>query len=76
VAAAREGYPSSASVSSYGGNSSGADSDVELDKRRKKMKAKEFEMHRKNHYNEFEAMKKWRNKQLDDDEDEDEDEQE
>lgn len=59
VAAAREMFPSSPSISSHG-NSSGPDSDAEPEKRKLRMKAKEFEMHRKAHYNEMEALKRWR----------------
>ena len=40
------------------------------------MKMKEFEMHRKTHYNEFEAMRKWREAKHDDDEDDDDDDDE
>lgn len=73
VAAVRANLPSSPSLS--GGNSSGPDSDFELDGRRTRMKAKEFEMHRKAHYNEMEALKKWRAEHQNDSDDEDEDEE-
>ena len=69
---ARDICPSSPSMtSSQGGNSSGADSDFERGERRKKAKAKEFEMHRKKHYNEMEALKNWRNQHHSDEDDED-----
>jgi len=73
VAAVRAAIPSSPSMSSQGGNSSGPDSDFELDGKRRKAKAKEFEMHRKSHYNEMEALKRWRGEhqnEIDDDDDE------
>ena len=73
VAAVRATLPSSPSLS--GGNSSGPDSDFELDGRRRRMKAKEFEMHRKAHYNEMEALKKWRAEHQNDSDDADEDEE-
>ena len=73
VAAAREAYPSSPSVGSHGG-SSGVDSDFELEQKRKKAKAKEFDMHRKKHYNEMELVKKWRAEHQNDDDDDDDDE--
>lgn len=76
VAAAREIYPSSPSASSVEGglgSGSGPDSDIELDKKREKVKKHEFELHRKAHYNEFEAVRRWRAEHTDD-EDEDEDE--
>lgn len=74
VVAAREAVPSSPSMSSHGGNDSGPDSDFELDKRRKKAKAKEFDMHRKAHYNEMEAVRKWRSDHSNDDIDDDDEE--
>lgn len=51
------------------GNSSGPDSDVELERKRNSMKKKEFELHRKAHYNEMEAVRKWRTEHDDDDDD-------
>jgi Protein phosphatase inhibitor 2 (IPP-2). len=71
VAASRETCPSSPSISSHGGNSSGAESDVDLEYKRKRMKAKEFELHRKAHYNEMEALRKWRSEHQNVDDDED-----
>ncbi len=54
------------------GNCSGPDSDVEAEKKRNNLKKKEFALHRKAHYNEMEAVKKWRlEHQNDDDDDED-----
>eukprot|EP00979_Chaetoceros_neogracilis_P013858 scaffold4124_cov267-Chaetoceros_neogracile.AAC.42 len=72
VAAVRATLPPSPSMSSQGGNSSGPDSDFELDGKRKKTKAKEFEMHRKAHYNEMEAVRNWRAEHTNDDDDDDE----
>jgi protein phosphatase inhibitor 2 len=69
VAAARELCPSSPSISSHG-NSSGVDSDAEQ-VRRRRMKAKEFELHRKAHYNEMEALRRWKMSHQDDDDDDD-----
>ena len=72
VAAARNACPPSPSLSSHGGNSSGPDSDFEMEKKRRRMKLKEFEMHRKTHYNEMEALRKWRLEHQNDDDDDDE----
>ena len=73
VAAARDIFPSSPSMSSVdcgiGNNSSGPDSDMEGDKGRRNMKKKEFSLHRKAHYNEMEAVKKWQAEHQDDDDD-------
>jgi protein phosphatase inhibitor 2 len=74
VAAARDICPSSPSMSSVEGglgNSSGPDSDVEADRKRRLMKKKEFAMHRKNHYNEMDAVRKWKSDHQDDDDDDD-----
>jgi len=75
VAAVRDGLASSPSMSSCGGGPD-PDSDFELekDKKRENMKMKEFEMHRKTHYNEFEAMRQWRDATHDDDDDDEDDE--
>lgn len=56
VAAVREAYPSSPS-SSHADNDH--NSDVEED-RKKEMRAMEFKEHRKRHYNEMEAVRKFR----------------
>ena len=55
------------------GNCSGPDSDVEVEKKKDMMKKKEFELHRKAHYNEMEALKRWRSSHQDDDDDDDDD---
>lgn len=76
VAAAREICPPSPSASSVEGgfgNSSGPDSDVEGEKKKRTMKKKEFDLHRKSHYNEMEALKRWRSNCQDDDDDDDDD---
>mmetsp|Transcript_22341 Transcript_22341/g.27387 ORF Transcript_22341/g.27387 Transcript_22341/m.27387 type:complete len:180 (+) Transcript_22341:122-661(+) len=73
VAAARETYPSSPSMSSVEGglgSGSGPDSDFELDKKRDRRKKQEFAMHRKTHYNEMEAVRRWKEEHQDDDDDE------
>ena len=70
VAAARDAYPSSPSASS-----SCYDSEKE-DLKKKERSKMEFKLHRKNHYNEMEAFKKWKNEHprgLDDDEEEEDD---
>ncbi len=56
------------------GNSSGPDSDVEAERKRISMKKKEFTLHRKAHYNEMEAVRKWRQEHPGDDDDEEDDE--
>lgn len=67
VAAVREAYPSS--PSSHGGDGGvDVDSDAE-DAKRENMKLLEFEAHRKQHYNEFEVLKRFRDEHLDDDDD-------
>ena len=58
VAAVREAYPSSPS-SSHGADGEGHSSDVE-EERRKEMRHMEFKEHRKRHYNEMEAVRKFR----------------
>jgi len=52
------------------GSGSGPDSDFELDKKRDRRKKQEFAMHRKTHYNEMEAVRRWKEEHQDDDDDE------
>ena len=73
VAAARQMFPSSPSDSGLGSGGSGPDSDGEREALRKEMKSREFRIHRKAHYNEMEAIRRWREEHQDD-EDEDDDE--
>ena len=68
VAAVRDQYPSS--PSSHGDAASESDAEEE---RRRKLKHMEFEQHRKQHYNEFELLKRFRQKHPDDLELEDDD---
>lgn len=74
VVAARESSPSSPSVSmsSVGGGRESGGSDVEADLKKIKMKKKEFQLHRKAHYNEMEAVRKWKAEHMDEDNDDDE----
>mmetsp|Transcript_3780 Transcript_3780/g.4633 ORF Transcript_3780/g.4633 Transcript_3780/m.4633 type:complete len:191 (+) Transcript_3780:117-689(+) len=76
VAAARQDCPPSpmSSVDGGLGNSSGPDSDVDMEKKRIIMKKKEFNLHRKAHYNEMEAIKKWREEHPNGDDEDDDDE--
>lgn len=57
-----------------------SDSEGEADMKRRKAKIEEhdiaFKAHRKKHYNEAEAMKRWRAEHMNDDDDEDEEEEE
>ena len=73
VAAARQMFPSSPSDSGLGcGSGSGPDSDGEREVLRKEIKSREFKIHRKAHYNEMEAIRRWREEHKDDEEDDDE----
>mmetsp|Transcript_5553 Transcript_5553/g.8492 ORF Transcript_5553/g.8492 Transcript_5553/m.8492 type:complete len:226 (+) Transcript_5553:341-1018(+) len=72
VAAVRDQYPSS--PSSHGDAAS--ESEDAEDEKRRKLKHLEFEQHRKQHYNEFELMKRFRqthHESEDDDDDDDDD---
>ena len=65
VAAVRAAYASSPSASTASGYS---DSETEIDRRCRRTKESEFKQHRKQHYNEVEALKQWRASQQDDEE--------
>lgn len=66
AAVAQEAYPSS--PSSHGGNAS-----EDEERRKKDVKALEFQEHRKRHYNEMELVRRFRQEHPDDDEDQDND---
>lgn len=68
VAAARAAYSSSPSASTTSGYS---DSEPEMERRYRRAKEAEFKQHRKQHYNEVEALKQWRASHQDDEEMED-----
>jgi hypothetical protein len=65
VAAVRAAYASSPSASTASGYS---DSETEIDRRHRRAKDVEFKQHRKQHYNEMEALKQWRASSHQDDE--------
>ncbi len=75
VAAAQMVCPPSPSASSMA-SASGPDSDVEAEKRKNARKTKEFQLHRKAHYNEMEALRRWREQNHDDDDDDDDEDEE
>ena len=66
-------FPSSPSDLGMGGGSSGPDSDAEKEARRQRMKAEEFKLHRKAHYDEFEAIRRWKEEHKSDDDEDDDD---
>lgn len=68
VAAAREQYPTSPSSA----NSQDNDDDEDITVRREKIHEQEFKIHRKNHYNEMEAVRRFQMEHADDDDDEEE----
>lgn len=79
VAAVREAYPSSPSSHADNADNDPDHSDVE-EERRKEMRRMEFKEHRKRHYNEMEAVRKFRQEHggdvlVDDDQDGDADDE-
>mmetsp|Transcript_21118 Transcript_21118/g.29593 ORF Transcript_21118/g.29593 Transcript_21118/m.29593 type:complete len:307 (+) Transcript_21118:80-1000(+) len=72
-AAARDAYPSSPSTSSFDGSETETSS---KEYRRKKIKDLQFKNHRKSHYNEMEALRKWRAEHADEEDNESENEEE
>jgi hypothetical protein len=62
VAAVRAAYSSSPSASTASGYS---DSEPEVERRYRRAKEAEFKQHRKQHYNEVEALKQWRSSHQD-----------